>query len=617
MEDSLAESNASLTDWSSDFAMLFEHLEEGIVVLSSDHRILFRSNKCHLQFGLSKTAEWLDDLTGPEQLKDWQRCIELAQKEGSFRVVVPGANDGFLRLYVCAQPDGRIVISIRPAEPPIDRDDILGAYERVLAKYDIGLWRIHVPSGELWWSDKCYELLGLEPGPICTSVYINDLSEQDKSRISSQINLAMSQKGQYAPCFTVNNDSGVRHVQDRAAVLQRNDDGTPISFVGATVNRTRIVELESQLATLRTQIDEAEALRHTGRLTGAVAHDLNNVITVILGNAELMLLEDLDPEHEKSITNIQTAALHAGALSSRMLNFVRDLPLSMTSIDAVNLLEESVPLLRALVGENAEVILEPLPDTAFILGDRHRLEQALYNVVLNAGQAIQRGGHITLSLNVEPDVVQLLVVDDGPGIDEAIRGQIFSPFFSTKENGVGLGLSSVKRVVDEHSGYVSVDAPEEGGTVFTIAIPRSFSTPEDFVLAVEQTEPENSIVWVVEDELLVRVVTEQLLTQAKYEVRAFATPERLLQALDTDERLPDLVLSDVIMPAMSGPDLRKKLLARMPSVRFVFMTGYADDLLVDLPQKLDSRSLLHKPFHRSELLRAVAEALAAQRQQAG
>lgn len=609
MSEPVSIDNAKSEEFAPEMATLLDHLEEGVLIFDAKLRIVHRSSKCWLQFGYPKEAVRLEQLVTPEQYDGWKRAIELAQQESAFRTVLPDPNDGFVRLHACAQTDGRIVVSMRPAEPPVDRDELLGAFERVLAKYNIGLWKIHVPSGELWWSDKCYELLGIEPGPICTSAYMQDLSPEDRNRIGSQINMAMSQKGQYAPCFQIKHDGRIRHVQDRASVLQFGDDGEPVSFVGATIDRTKLVELENQCAHLTTQIDEAEALRQTGRLTGAVAHDLNNVITVILGNAELLRLQGLDPKHEESITNIYTAALHAGALSSRMLDFVRDSPLSMASIDAVRILRDSLPLLRALVGDSTDLVLDGLPATALIMGDRHRLEQALYNLVLNAGQAVGQDGRISLSLEVDQAFVKIQVADDGPGIDPAIRDQIFSPFFSTKETGVGLGLSSVRRVVDQHSGHIEVDSPPEGGTVFTIAIPRSFTQPEHFTHKVTQSATQDKKVWVVEDQLLVRVVTEQLLTQANYQVRSFGTPARLLQALDGGEGPPDLVLSDVMMPTMSGPELREQLIEQLPDIRFVFMTGYAADLLTPLAGALDSGSLLHKPFHRTELLRSITEAL--------
>ena len=605
MEDAL--DNKSTKPFSPEMAVVLDHLEEGIIILDANRHVLFRSRKCELQFGLSGTASSLAEIAPAEHQADWHRAVDLALIEGTFCTVVAGVNDAFIRLHINVQTDGNIVVSIRAADPPVTHDDVLGAYERVLAKYNIGLWKIHVPSGELWWSDQCYELLNLERGPICTSAYMKDLSEQDRNRISAHINLALSKKGQYAPTFQINHEDGVRHIQDRAAVLQRAEDGTPISFVGATVDRTQIVDLEAQCTRMKNQIDEADALRQTGRLTGAVAHDMNNVITVILGNAELLRFQGLEAEADQLITNIHTAALHAGALSSRMLDFVRDLPLALASVDAVQILEESLPMLRALVGEKAELTLENLPAHALIMGDRHRLEQALYNLVLNAGQAVGANGQIRLYLDVEDDVGSFCIADNGPGSDDSVRDQIFSPFFSTKETGVGLGLSSVKRIVDQHNGRIELSTPPDGGTVFTITVPRSFAEPVTRAAAVVDTEAEYRRVWLVEDQLLVRVVTEQLLSQAGYQVRAFASPDRLLQALAEGEQPPDLVLSDVMMPTMSGPELRQSLVDQWPDVRFVFMTGYADDLLGPFSDVLDSGSLLHKPFHRTELLRAIAQ----------
>ena len=581
-------------------------LEEGLLVVDDEGRVAFCNQAARHAFGVPQVGMLLDGAFGAGGKEAWARILERARAERSYRTVADGPNGRPVRVSVHARPGGGFVLSLREVQEQVQEEPLLRAFAKVLGRHGVGLWRIHVPTGELWWSDACYELLGIPPGPISTAQYLEKLAPEVQGMIGEHMQRELTGAGAYEPLFPVELPEGTRHLHDRAEVLTRDEAGGPLDVVGATLDRTREIELEERLA-------DVEGSRETIRLAGAVAHDLNNAMTVILGNAELLGGDPGDADLADCLESIRTAAAHAGALSSRIVDFVRPSPFRLEPMDLGPFLDESLPFLRSLVPENVRLVCERVDSGAVLRGDRHRIEQALYNLVLNAGQATAPGGRIGIELCVERDDVVLRVRDDGRGMSNDELERIFSPFYSTRVAGAGLGLCSVRQVMEQHDGEVSVRSTPGEGSCFELRFPRCAEAAARREATGKEDEPTDLGIWVVEDEKMVRLVIEKLLVGAGFAVRTFAHVAELDAAIaEAPDGLggPDVVLTDVILPGTSGPEVEARIRARWPDVRVLFMSGYTEDVLTShAVATTDEAAVLHKPFSRETLLTAIGEAV--------
>ncbi|MEO1229905.1 MAG: ATP-binding protein [Myxococcota bacterium] len=584
-------------------------LDEGVVLVDEAERIVLVNDYARRRLGFQPPPQLLSEAVGDERAAAWTTILGRVAAEGTFRGPAEVPSGKTVDVFATTRSEGGALLALRRRRPRPDDEPLIEAYARVLARFGIGLWRLDVREGDLWWSPKCFELTGLPPGPVSTASYLEHVHPEDQVHIGEHMSAVTSGTGEYAPCFRIPGPSGTRHLQDRCEILSRVESGAPSVAIGATLDRTPWIELEERAAALEEQLVEAHRLHDAGRLAGAVAHDLNNVMTVIVGSAELLSEVNPDGEDGVLLRDVLTAAYHASALSSRMVDFVRKSPLALEAIEMATFVREAGPFLRTMVSETVELaILEP-DEPVWARGDRHRLEQVLFNLVLNAAEAITCEGRVEVAVREDEGRVILTVTDDGRGMSEEHRAQVFTPFFTTRAGGAGLGLASVRRVVAQHGGNVACDTHVGEGTRFTVVLP----TAEPGAEAQPGAEPVRTkalkSLWIIEDQRMVRIVAERLLSGAGYAVRSFADPHRLLAALSND--VPELVLTDVVMPRMTGPALAQEIARRSPQARVLFMTGYADSLLDPYREELEGYELLRKPFTRDQLLSAVEEALKA------
>lgn len=591
-------------------AEALELLDEGIVLVDDGARIVLVNDYARRRLGFPPTPGSMAEAVGPDRAEAWLTVLKRVALEGSFRASIEAPSGKMVDVSALVRSEGGALLALRRRRPRPDDEPLVEAYAKILARYGIGLWRLDVREGDLWWSPKCFELTGVRPGPVSTEAYLERVHPEDQVHIGEQMSAVTSGLGEYAPCFRVPGPDGTRHLQDRAEILSRIESGAPSVAIGATFDRTPWVELEARATALEEQLLDAERLYDAGRLAGAVAHDLNNVMTVIVGNAELLSDSTANGEDAALLRDVLTAAYHASALSSRMVDFVRHSPLALQAIEMGAFVRDVGPFLRTMVSEDVElVILEPA-EPVWVRGDRHRLEQVVFNLVLNAAEATDSQGRIEVMVREEPSQLKLIVRDDGRGMSEARRSEIFTPFFTTRPGGAGLGLASVRRVVEQHGGSVRCESTLGEGTRFTVLLPIVEAGVGAEARAPRTQSSGRQSVWLIEDQRMVRLVAERLLRGANYAVRSFAEPSRLLAAL-ASSGAPDLVLMDVIMPRMPGPQLAEQIRQKEPGARILFMTGYADALLDPYREALEGHELLRKPFTRDQLLTAVEEALRA------
>jgi len=394
--------------------------------------------------------------------------------------------------------------------------------------------------------------------------------------------------------------------------------------VGAIVNNYRDV---TDRRILEEQVILSQKMEAIGRLAGGVAHDFNNILTAIGGYTDLLLADLPAGDHRRhDVEEISQAAQRAAGLTHQLLAFSRRQVLQPKVISFNALVPDIEKMLRRLIGE--DILLATVLDRRLgnVRADPGQLEQVIVNLAVNARDAMPNGGRLTIETrNVELDevyatdhpsvkpgrYVMLAVTDTGVGMDEETKARIFEPFFTTKVRGkgTGLGLATVYGIVQQTGGHIWPYSEPGRGTTMRVYLPRvddptdPIEHPGDAALAVGGTET----ILIVEDEAPVRAVTRQLLQRNGYTVMEAADGPAALALVDGEAagQHIDLLLTDVIMPGMSGRELADQLRVRRPNLRVLFMSGYTDDAVVRHGMLEPGLAYLEKPFRPTTLLRKV------------
>jgi PAS domain S-box-containing protein len=407
-----------------------------------------------------------------------------------------------------------------------------------------------------------------------------------------------------------------RHLRFRFSALAR--PGHPSVLLGLVSDVTEETEQRAREEELQQALHRSQRLDAVGQLASGVAHDFNNLLTVILGFAELLKSEDLTPYGEEHRSEIERAANRGSALVRRLLAFGRRDSAELAAVDLNRLVATLAPMLERALGESVQlqVVTAPVPCT--VVADPVQVEQVILNLALNARDAMPNGGVLYVALEAigvrpgdPPDHVVLTVTDTGTGIDPEVRDTLFDPFVTTKEagKGTGLGLATVASIVDTWSGSISVVSSPGQGTTFEIALP--FVDDDPSVEAAPADAPPvdgaGRRILLVDDEAPLRTALAKVLEQHDFAVTAVPSAPDALRELDATGY--DVLVSDVVMPTMSGVQLAAHVRADRPNLPIVLMSGYSDELAglgVDAPLT----RLLRKPFTHRELLAAVDALLA-------
>jgi two-component system, cell cycle sensor histidine kinase and response regulator CckA len=385
-----------------------------------------------------------------------------------------------------------------------------------------------------------------------------------------------------------------------------------------------VTEDTTEMRLLQAQSEQAQKMEAVGRLAGGVAHDFNNLLGVIMGYSELSI-ETLDPETQiaKHLVQIKLAAARGAHLTRQLLVFSRQQVVSLRVLDLNAVVHEASKLLSRVVREDIILSYQTSVPVGLIKADAGQIEQVLMNLVVNARDAMPDGGQITIATNSialtekyclgdEPvtvgDYVMLEVRDTGCGMDEPTKAHIFEPFFTTKQRGkgTGLGLASVYGIVKQSGGYVSVSTELGRGTTFKLYFPRvqgqidSGTTPID-----ADSMGGNETILLVEDETALREITASILQSAGYTVVEADNPSKAIQLAETHSGPIHLLLTDVIMPHMSGVALSKRLKISIPHLKVIFASGYGGDELAKQLSVATDAVLLPKPFSKNSLLALV------------
>jgi two-component system cell cycle sensor histidine kinase/response regulator CckA len=395
--------------------------------------------------------------------------------------------------------------------------------------------------------------------------------------------------------------------------------------------RVRLVVAQdiSERRLLESQLRQAQKMEAVGRLAGGVAHDFNNLLMVIKGHTELLLnsLEPAAPVTRK-IEQIDRSADRATALTRQLLAFSRQQVLQPQILNLNSIVEEMGKLLPRLIGEDIELLIRPDKNLGTVRADASQMEQVIMNLAVNARDAMPNGGKLVIeTANTELDhsytlshplmkpgpYVQLVVTDSGSGMDAETQTHIFEPFFTTKEKGkgTGLGLATVYGIVKQSGGFIWVYSELEKGTSFKIYLPR-IDQAEDHT-ALPHTPAElpmgTETVLLTEDEQDVREIAREFLESGGYQViEAKDGKEAVLLAAQHRGKI-QLLVTDMVMPGMTGQELAIRLQSEHPGLCVIFMSGYSEHAATEMANADPSVRLLTKPFSRAALLRTVGEIL--------
>ncbi|MEO8258987.1 MAG: PAS domain-containing protein [Acidobacteriota bacterium] len=491
-----------------------------------------------------------------------------------------------------------------------------------LQNANVGVWDMNYRTGTLRWSETVEAQYGVPPGTFAGTIeaFVARVHPDDRAGVRETFRKAAESGADFSFHHrSIWPDGTVRWLSG-AGRVQLGDHGEPVRGVGTSVDDTERRALEEQY--LQSQKMEAIAL-----LAGGVAHDFNNLLTEILGHCEL-LLADLDPDdtRQADISEIQKAGARAAGLTRQLMAFSRKEAIEPTVLDLNVVVGGIREMLGRLIGDDVSVALKLGPELARIKADHGQVEQVLMNLAVNARDAMPRGGTLRIeTANVNLDgretmtgpvapgpYVALTVADTGTGMTAPVQARLFEPFFTTKGpvQGTGLGLATVDGIVRRSGGGIDVCSEIGRGTSFTVYFPQSLDAVTAIIAPPPIVPPPIRIqtVLVVDDAAALCELTRRLLQRLGYAVLVAATGDEALRVFAENAAI-DVLLTDVVMPGTSGPELTRRLVEQRPTLKVIYMSGYTEDVISQHGVIGSGIAFLHKPFTSATLGGKIREVM--------
>ncbi|OGQ98845.1 MAG: hypothetical protein A2521_11105 [Deltaproteobacteria bacterium RIFOXYD12_FULL_57_12] len=418
-----------------------------------------------------------------------------------------------------------------------------------------------------------------------------------------------------------------KHLEIKA-LPRFDEEGRIIGLVHIVRDQTSRIQAEEEQEKLRSQFLQAQRMESIGRLAGGVAHDFNNVLSVILGYSELLL--DEAAEHGRFKEDLRTiieAGQRAAALTRQLLAFSRKQVLEMRVVNLNDLVSNMTKMVGRMIGEDVELVLQIDNRLENVLADPGQLEQVLMNLAVNARDAMPDGGRFTIKTseyvtengvdadgqNITPGSYSLLTVSDtGCGMSPETRERIFEPFFTTKGigKGTGLGLATVYGIIKQHGGQIQVSSEEGRGTAFKIYLPISENVEEvEPALQIDNKPLGSETLLLVEDDDFVRGLVARTLSPLGYQLLEAANADEALAISAAHGGRIHLLLSDMVMPGLNGQQLAEKILQTRPEIKIIFMSGYTDDAISHYGVLAPGTVLIQKPLDSRLLARKIRTVL--------
>jgi len=571
--------------------------------------------------GTEERAQWILKLRSEGPLVPREYCFR--RKDGSPLWVLVNAS-------IEKQPDGSEVIE----------GTLVDITERKLASIAIEDWKLRyddavVASGQIIYESDpesgrvtlggcVQEVLGYPADELSgdARAWLELIHPDDRAYYLEKLRSAVANGGtiEFEYRARRKNDNGYRTLWEQGRAV-RNITGRVIRVVGFISDITDRRALEAQLR-------QAQKMEAVGRLAGGIAHDFNNLLTIISGYSAMQVERTTpsDPIHREA-EQIKAAADRAAALTRQLLAFSRQTVLQPRLVSLNDIVRNVDKMLRRLIGEDIEVLTALAPDLGMVKVDPGQVDQVLMNLVVNARDAMPEGGKLTIQTeNVELDenyarkheytspgkYVLLAVSDSGTGIAPETQARIFEPFFTTKEpgKGTGLGLPMVYGIVKQSGGSIEVYSELNHGTTVKIYLPRVDAAAEDAKTGAGDSGHARGSerILLVEDDVLLRGLAVDVLTAHGYTVETVDKPEQLDAILQQVAKC-DLLVTDVVMPKMNGPELAKRVAQHWPAVKVLYMSGYTTNAIVHHGVLDEGLFFLQKPFLPAALAAKVREVL--------
>lgn len=490
----------------------------------------------------------------------------------------------------------------------------------------LGTWDHDLVTGELRWDARARALFGLGSAELPAEPRWADVIHPDDLAPTEELQeRALAERKPFSAEYRVFwPDRSIHWIAAVGRGVVEPSTGRPLRMRGILLDITERKETEQRL-------EEVLRLESVGRLAGGIAHDLNNMLAAILGFSDLLGQSLPPPDPRRAdLDQIVRAALRSAELTRQLLAFARRELIQPRPLDLNAVVRGAETILRPVLGESCALILDLAPSCGVIYADPSRVEQILVNLVLNARDAMPQGGRVTVETNtlaveaVAPGrrseagdlstgrYVMLAVRDTGHGMDAATLQRIWEPFFTTKPtgHGTGLGLSMVYGSVKQSGGFVWADSAPGEGTVIQAYWPEVEAEPEELERVEEQSPVRGGTehILITEDDIVLRALTVRALTSYGYHCRAAGTAEEALEVLRSGTAV-DLLVTDVVMPGMSGGALGQHLDRIRPGLPILFISGYAGEDVIGRGLLTAGRPFLQKPFTPDELARRVREVL--------
>lgn len=506
--------------------------------------------------------------------------------------------------------------------------------QRAVGASNVGLWDWNIETNEVFFTPEARRQLGygLDEFPDRFEAWAALLHPEDRERATSYAQrYVTAPAGPYAQEFRLRHrDGSYRWILSQGS-LERGPHGRAQRVLGSHIDITERKRLEAEFL-------QAQKMESIGRLAGGVAHDFNNLLTVISGYSEMALssLQEGEPLH-RELLQIRRASERAANLTRQLLAFSRRQVLRAELLDLNAIVADAEKMLRRLIGEDIRLEFRPGDALGHVVADPGQIEQVIMNLVVNARDAMPTGGLITITTeNVSPSggpetadqhpgalpgpCICISVSDTGIGMEPEIQKKVFEPFFTTKpqDKGTGLGLATVYGIVKQSGGAIHLESAPGAGTTFRIYLPRVEQPAAAAGTAADDGAPAagHETILLVEDEDALRNLTARVLARAGYKVLSAASAPDALALFSQSESAgtPEqatihLLLTDVIMPGTSGPELARQLTDRNPALRVLYMSGYTDTAIAAHGVLEGGIQLLSKPFSAAQLTQKIREVL--------
>ncbi len=581
----------------------------------------------------------LDDMSGLEVMQGIKErssgteCIVLtghASQASAIEAINLGAYSYLQKPYNAEL----LLVTIRRAMERREAEEALQKSEASLTQAQhiahVGSWTLDLETNEQLWSQETYRIFGVSPEDFGASqeAFLDCVHPEDREALLKAAEDALNTREPYQVEHRIVRPDGEVRIVIEQAEVSTDESGHQI-LVGTVQDITERKRAEEERENLQAQLLQSQKMEAVGQLTAGIAHDFNNLLTAINGFAQLIQLR-LAPDDptQEMVGRIWDSGQRAAGLVAQLMAFSRKQIIDPRVLDLNAVVADLDDMLRRVIREDVELEMVPAPDLWPVKVDPTQMEQVIVNLVVNAADAMPNGGRLTIETSsvvldedyladhpeAEPgEHVLLAVSDTGVGMSPEVQAHIFEPFFTTKERGegTGLGLATVYGGVQQNGGHISVYSQEGQGTTFKIYLPRAEESAELSPRGegAKAMPAGGETILLVEDEAELRELARQVLENQGYTLLEAGDGPQALDVASSHAGPIHLLLTDVIMPGMSGSTLSERLVQGRPDVRVLYMSGYADDTIKHHGVLEKGTAFLQKPFNPLDLARKVRAVL--------